>query len=47
MLKLTLFGVVLNCLKTETSGDYGQHDHNGCLYSYGAETFEEPWYTKW
>jgi Mrp family chromosome partitioning ATPase len=45
--KVDVVGVVLNCLKAETSGDYGQHDHYGYSYSYGAEALEESWYSKW
>ncbi len=45
--KVDVIGIVLNCLKAEISGDYGQHAHYGYTYSYGEETSKEPWYTRW
>ncbi|MCP5002945.1 MAG: CpsD/CapB family tyrosine-protein kinase, partial [Planctomycetes bacterium] len=43
--KVDVVGVVLNCLKPESKGAYGQH--YGYAYSYGSETAQKPWYTRW
>ena len=44
--KANVIGVVLNCLKPESGGDYKDYGYYGYYYSYGEEAEIRPWYKR-
>lgn len=45
--KANVIGVVLNCLRPETGGDYKDYGYYGYYYAYGEDMGSIPWYRRW